>query len=260
MKTRELRWHLLKMSKEEILLFDKQQFENLNEKFELRTVVEDKNLIKSKDRVQHHGEVFTPKWMVKKMLAEPAIQEKLHDLHATFFEPSAGEGAFLKEILHQKLNYVDRISNKTTWKNNALWALMSIYGIELLEDNLIRAKQAMIDIFINHFQAFMQKKLSKNTDLYKSASFIINMNIVQGNTLTYKNSKNRLIEFSKWIPYGDKVKRSIFTYKSLFNNGDMDDIDANEGQLSLFDSFKDNDSTNKRPMQITKVYEEVKNG
>ena len=86
------------------------------------------------------------------------------------------------------------------------------------------------------------------------------MNIVQGNTLTYKNSKNRLIKFTKWIPYGDKVKRSIFTFKSLFNNGDIDDVDANEGQLSLFDSFKDNDSTNKRPMQITKVYEEVKNG
>lgn len=190
------------------------------------------------------------------MLAEPSIQEKLHDLHATFFEPSAGEGAFLKEILHQKLNYVDRISNKTTWENNALWTLMSIYGIELLEDNLIRAKQAMIEIFINHFQAFMQKKLSKNTDLYKSASFIINVNIVQGDTLTYKNSRNRLIEFSKWIPYGDKVKRLTFTYKSLFNNGDIDDVDANEGQLSLFDDFENNDSKESKSLQVTKIYEE----
>lgn len=244
------------MSKEEIFLFDEQQFEKPNKKFELRTVAEDKNLIKSKDRVQQHGEVFTPKWMVKKMLAEPSIQEKLHDLHATFFEPSAGEGAFLKEILHQKLNYVDRISNKTTWENNALWTLMSIYGIELLEDNLIRAKQAMIEIFINHFQAFMQKKLSKNTDLYKSASFIINVNIVQGDTLTYKNSRNRLIEFSKWIPYGDKVKRLTFTYKSLFNNGDIDDVDANEGQLSLFDDFENNDSKESKSLQVTKIYEE----
>ena len=110
----------MKINKEEISLFDEQQFETNDKKFELKNIVEDDNLIKSKDRVQHHGEVFTPKWMVKKMLAEPSIQEKLHDLHATFFEPSAGEGAFLKEILHQKLNYVDQISNKTTWKNNAL--------------------------------------------------------------------------------------------------------------------------------------------
>lgn len=128
------------MSKEEISLFDDQQFESNSKKFELKTVVEDGNLIKSKNRFQHHGEVFTPKWMVKKILAEPAIQEKLHNLHATFFEPGAGEGAFLKEIFHQKLGYVDQISNNTTWKNNALWSLMSIYAIELLEDNLIKVK------------------------------------------------------------------------------------------------------------------------
>lgn len=244
----------MKNNREEISLFDEQQFETHDKKFELKTIVEDDNLIKSKDRVQHHGEVFTPKWMVKKMLAEPAIQEKLHDLHATFFEPSAGEGAFLKEILHQKLNYVDQISNKTTWKNNALWALMSIYAIELLEDNLIKAKQAMMDIFINHYQAFMQKELSSNTDLYKSAQYVINVNIMQGNTLTYRNAKNRLIEFSEWIPSGDRVRQSRFTYESLFNNGDIDDVDANDGQLSLFSDLED-DNSNYKSVLVTKVYE-----
>ena len=43
-------------------------------------------LIKSKERVQKHGEVFTPDWMVKKMLGYPDIQEKLKDMHATFLE------------------------------------------------------------------------------------------------------------------------------------------------------------------------------
>lgn len=243
------------MTKEEISLFDEHQFENKNKRFDFKDVEEDGNLIKSKARVQHHGEVFTPKWMVQKMLSEPAIQEKLHDLHATFFEPSAGEGAFLKEILHQKLEYVDEISNKTTWKNNALWALMSIYAIELLNDNLIKAKQAMMDIFINHYQAFMQKKLSRNTDIYKSAKFIINVNIVQGNTLTYKNSENRLIEFSKWTPSGNKVNRSCFTYKSLFNNEDIEDTDVTGRQLSLFKNFEDCEMKNNKLIQVTKVFE-----
>ena len=146
------------MSESEINLFDEQQFKSTDKKFKLRATKDEGDLIKSKDRVQHHGEVFTPKWMVKKMLSEPSIQEKLHDLHATFFEPSAGEGAFLKEILHQKLDYVDQISNKSSWKNNALWALMSIYAIELLEDNLVKAKRTMLDVFINHYKAFMQKR------------------------------------------------------------------------------------------------------
>lgn len=244
------------MSKEEISLFDDQEFETDQKKFELKAIDDDGRLIKSKVRVQHHGEVFTPKWMVKKMLAEPAIQEKLHDLHATFLEPSAGEGAFLKEILHQKLGYVDQISNKTTWKNNALWALMSIYAIELLKDNLIKAKRAMLDVFINHYQAFMQKTLSSNTDLYKSAKYVIDVNIVQGNTLTFKNSEDKLIEFREWIPSGNKVEQDPFTYKSLFNNDDIDDVNANEGQLSLFGDFEDDNSNRKsRPMQLTKVYE-----
>lgn len=242
------------MSKEEISLFDDQEFEADHKKFELKAMDDDGHLIKSKDRVQHHGEVFTPKWMVKRILSEPAIQEKLHDIHATFFEPSAGEGAFLKEILHQKLNYVDQISNKTTWKSNALWALMSIYAIELLKDNLARAKEAMMNIFVNHYQAFMQKSLSSKTDVYKSAKYVINLNIVQGNTLTYKNDDGKLITFSNWIPSGSKVEREIFTFKSLFNNSDANDIGANEGQLSLFDDLENSDGTSKQKIIITKVF------
>lgn len=190
--------------------------------------------------------------MVEKMLAEPSIQKKLHDLHATFLEPSAGEGAFLKEILHQKLNYVDQISNKTNWKENALWALMSIYAIELLQDNLKNAKAAMLEIFINHYQAFYQKKLSLSTDIYKSAKFVIETNIVQGNTLTYKNESGNLIEFSKWSLEGKLVKRQVFTYKSLFNNSDDS---ANDGQLSLFDNLNV-EQTEYVACEVTKVYKE----
>ena len=47
---------------------------------------QDVPLIKSRERVQKHGEVFTPDWMVKKMLSYPEIQEKLQDMHATFLE------------------------------------------------------------------------------------------------------------------------------------------------------------------------------
>ena len=101
----------------------------------------------------------------------------------------------------------------------------------------------------------MQKALSSNTDLYKSARYIIDVNIVQGNTLTFKNSENKLIEFREWIPSGNKVKQNTFTYKSLFNNDDMDDVNANEGQLSLFDDFENGDSKQNQPVQLTKVYE-----
>lgn len=193
-------------------------------------------LIKSKSRVQKHGEVFTPDWMVKKMLSEPAIQEKIKDIRATFFEPSVGEGAFVTEILHQKLNHVDEISNKSDWVENSLWVVASIYGIELLTDNLIMAKQNLVNVLIEHYQNFYQKELSKNTDLYKSARYIIDNNIVQRNALTYLNNSNELIIFSEWDKREDKVRQLQFTFKSLvehdFNAFSLD------RQLELLDEDK----------------------
>lgn len=206
-------------------------------------------LIKSKSRVQKHGEVFTPDWMVKKMLSEPAIQEKIKDIRATFFEPSVGEGAFVTEILHQKLNHVDEISNKSDWVENSLWVVASIYGIELLTDNLIMAKQNLVNVLIEHYQNFYQKELSKNTDLYKSARYIIDNNIVQGNALTYLNNSNNLIVFSEWDKREDKVRQLQFTFKSLvehdFNTFSLD------RQLELLD---ENKSLSDEFIKITKVY------
>lgn len=242
----------------EINLFDETDYiSSTEEKFELKTTVDDGDLIKSKERVQRHGEVFTPKWMVQKMLFEPAIQEKIRDIHTTFLEPSAGEGAFLKEILHQRLSYVDETSNKTNWKTNALWGLMSIYGIELLRDNLKKARVAMLDVFINHYQEKIQKQLGITSDLYKSAKFVIEVNIVQGNTLEYKNDQGQLIEFSHWLPDGNLVQRERFTYKSLFNNDDVNDTNAATGQLSLFGD-DEAEKLHYKPCELTKVYKEEK--
>ena len=206
-------------------------------------------LIKSKSRVQKHGEVFTPDWMVRMMLSVPAIQAKLKDIRATFFEPSVGEGAFVTEILHQKLNHVDEISNKSDWVENALWVVASIYGIELLTDNLIIAKQNLVEVLIEHYQNFYQKELSRNTDLYKSARYIIDNNIVQGNALTQLNNSDELVVFSEWEKRGDKVKQSQFTFKSLVDNQYKSfDLDR---QLELLDEDKPESNGF---IKITKVY------
>ena len=217
-------------------------------------------LIKSKSRVQHHGEVFTPDWMVKKMLSEPSIQEKLQDLHATFFEPSAGEGAFLTEILSQKLDYVDRISSKSSWVTNALWALMSIYAIELLQDNLHVARSKMLDIAGKRYEKFLGKKLTKRTDFYKAAKFLIEKNLVQGNTLTYKNNIDELIMFNDWQVVDSKhVKREPFTFKSM-----IDGSESTERLDEQLDMFHLDDDPEPKPTEysiclVTKIYKEEKN-
>ena len=176
-------------------------------------------LMKSKLRVQKHGEVFTPQWVVDKMLSIPGIKEKAEDLFATFLEPSAGEGAFLLTIENMKLQFVLEHYNRDQWNSYALWTLTSIYGIEFLEDNLLVAQQSMLDLFAAFYEDVHGEPLSEETDLYKSARTIIRANIVQGNTLTRKNQREEEITFSRWSQIPDRsrmVERTSFTYSSLF--------------------------------------------
>ena len=194
-------------------------------------------LMKSKHRVQKHGEVFTPQWVVDKMVAIPGIKEKTEDVFATFLEPSAGEGAFLLAIEDIKLRFVTDNHSGESWNTYALWALSSIYGIEFLEDNLAAARQNMLELFMDYYDAVQGAPLSKRSDLYKSAQTIIWANVVQGDTLTHKNNSGEEIVFSRWNSVegsSRQVSRTTFSYSSLFGD---DDISKSGVQLSLFDQL-----------------------
>ena len=194
-------------------------------------------LMKSKHRVQKHGEVFTPGWVVDKMTAIPGIKEKAEDVFATFLEPSAGEGAFLLAIEELKLRFVSDNYGKDLWDQYALWALSSIYGIEFLEDNLTVVRQRMIDLFSDYYEAVHDTMLFEQADLYKSARAIIWANVVQGNTITHKNNIGEEIVFSHWKPMADslhKVLRLPFTYSSLFEESHKNE----DLQLTLFDMIE----------------------
>ena len=194
--------------------------------------------MKSKHRVQKHGEVFTPQWVVDKMLAIPGIKEKIEDVFATFLEPSAGEGAFLLAIEDMKLQFVSENYGKEEWDCFALWVLTSIYGIEFLEDNLAITRQNMLDLFSDYYKAFHGFSLPKRSDLYRSAQMIIWANVVQGNALTHLNLLGEEITFSNWERVPDslsKVHRKSFVYSSLFTE---DEKENQSLQLSLFESIE----------------------
>lgn len=201
-----------------------------------RMVKKNPVLMKSKHRVQKHGEVFTPQWVIDKMISIPGIKEKTQDVFATFLEPSAGEGAFLLAIEDMKLRFITDNYSKNTWGWYALWALSSIYGIEFLEDNLAVARQNMIELFLNYYETIHNAQMSKQSNLYKSARTIIWANVVQGDALTHKNLLGECITFSRWERVSNtlcKVQRTPFTYSSLLT----DDRQENRAsQLSWFET------------------------
>ena len=63
------------------------------------------DLIKSKQRVTDHGEVFTPSWMVDAML--DLVKAESERIDARFLEPACGSGNFLVRILQRKLAAVE---------------------------------------------------------------------------------------------------------------------------------------------------------
>src|SRR5207245_7044881 len=93
------------------------------------------SLFKSKQRVDEHGDVFTPAWMVEAML--DLVEDESERIDSRFLEPACGSGNFLVQVLRRKLAAVERKFGKSDFERRhyALFALMCIYGIELLADN-----------------------------------------------------------------------------------------------------------------------------
>ena len=62
-------------------------------------------LLKSKQRVAAHGEVFTPAWLVEAML--DLVKDESKRIDSRFLEPACGSGNFLVQILRRKLAAVE---------------------------------------------------------------------------------------------------------------------------------------------------------
>ena len=108
------------------------------------------SLVKSKQRVADHGEVFTPAWMVEAML--DLVKGETERIDSRFLEPACGNGNFLVQILRRKLAAVELKYGKSDFERRhyALLALMCVYGIELLPDNIADCRANLLEIFAEY--------------------------------------------------------------------------------------------------------------
>lgn len=182
--------------------------------------------VKSRHRVKTYGEVFTPRHMVHRML--DLVRDELEAgpdfVDKTFLEPSAGHGNFLVAILQRKLSAIEKRYPPETWAEESLFALASIYGIELLEDNHRDAKQAMLKEFVR-FHTSHDVPCRTTADLWRAAAFLIDTNIVRGDTLTGLTWLGEEIQFSWWKRIAGAtgmVQREPFKFAALRNNRMLD--------------------------------------
>jgi len=150
------------------------------------------SLVKSKQRVADHGEVFTPAWMVEAML--DLVKEETQRIDSRVLEPACGSGNFLVQVLRRKLAAVESRYGRFAFERQqyALLALMCIYGIELLPDNIAECRANLLEIFAEYLN------LDANDDLYRAAGHVLALNLVHGDALTMKTRDGAPITFAEW--------------------------------------------------------------
>src|SRR3954463_5210555 len=123
------------------------------------------SLIKSKQRVADHGEVFTPASMVEAML--DLVKEESERIDSRLLEPACGSGNFLVPVLRRKLAAVELKFGKSDFEKRhyALFGLMCVYGIELLDDNVAECRENMLEIFAEYL------RLDEQDDLRRAATY-----------------------------------------------------------------------------------------
>ncbi len=175
-----------------------------------------KSQIKSKQRVADHGEVLTGAREVNAML--DLVQQETGRIESRFLEPACGTGNFLTEILTRKLHVVvSRYSrHQLDYERYAVLAVSSIYGIDILEDNVRECRRRLFEVFDQQYTARFRKKAREQCRV--AVRYILDCNIIWGDALTLKTvgDNPQPITFSEWSPVSRiMLKRRDFTFHEL---------------------------------------------
>ena len=176
----------------------------------------------SKRRVTDHGEVFTNQREVKAMLE--LVKHETERIESKFLEPACGTGNFLAEVLERKLQVVKMRYGKVQleYERNAVLAISSIYGIDILEDNIQECRDRLFNIFNQKYTQLFEDLA--NDDCREAVRYILSRNIIHGDALTLKKVGEQAepIIFSEWSPVnGSMIKRRDFSFKELLHHESM---------------------------------------
>lgn len=177
--------------------------------------------IKSRQRVVEHSEVFTNEREVNAML--DLVKAETERIDSRFLEPACGEGNFLAEILRRKLEAVRKkySRSKLDYERNAVAAACSIYGVELLADNVEACRRRMFEIWDREYTDVCKKEA--NDETREAVRFIFERNIQCGDALTMRTDKGEPIVFSEWsFITKNQVQRRDYIFEKLLNQEQSD--------------------------------------
>ena len=198
--------------------------------------VTEKAQIKSRKRVQEHGEVFTAEREVKAMC--DLVKDESERIESRVLEPACGDGNFLAEILNRKLATVTKCSGKcvSDWEKYSIVALSSLYGVDIMPDNAQECRDRLFKIWKEaHVENVGNEGIPEIED---AARYILNTNILCGDALTMCQSNGEPIVFAEWnIVCENYMKRRDFEFKTMLRMQD------NGEQRDMFDSSEEYDKS-----------------
>ncbi len=170
------------------------------------------DLVRSKKRVADHGEVFTPPQLVDAMI--DLVGDEADRIDSRFLEPACGSGNFLVPVLQRKLATVRARYGRSAFecRHQALLALMSIYGIELLADNVAECRRNLLNAFV------AELNVDADDELRSAASVVVAVNAVHGDALTMQTRTEPAepITFAEWSYLGKgQYRRRDFRFDVL---------------------------------------------
>ena len=177
--------------------------------------------IKSKQRVTDHGEVYTHQREVNAML--DLVKHETERIDSRFLEPACGTGNFLVEILSRKLVVVKTkyAKSQLEFERYVMIAVGSIYGIDILHDNVTGCQQRLFELFDGIYSQLYKTDCKEASR--KSVRYILDRNILHGDALTLKTVAEhpQPIIFSEWTAVnGSLIKRRDFKFAHLIDRAD----------------------------------------
>ena len=170
--------------------------------------------LKSKKRVASFGEVNTSKREVNEML--DLVKQETERLDSRFLEPACGDGNFLIEVFNRKLEILVKQykKNQYEFERNSIVVVGSIYGIDILEDNVRSSREKIFEGFLVVYKKYFKEYMNDN--FIKSVKFIIDKNIIYGDALTLKKcDSGKPLTFCEWALINKKLKRRDFFLNDL---------------------------------------------
>ena len=206
--------------------------------------------IKSKQRVADHGEVLTGKREVNAML--DLVKQETERIESRFLEPACGNGNFLSVILERKLAVVETRYGKAQleFERNAFCAVASLYGIDILSDNVSQCRERLFSIFDEVYERLFPQ--TSKAGCRDAIRFVLVHNIVWGDALTFETGEkpSKPIVFPEWsFPFNDsRVKRCDFAFGGLIQHEEVRESllfpepkKSNSEQMSLFSEVAQDD-------------------